>query len=72
MQDTPQKVFKFPQSRVKLKTSQNQRDLGLTPLSLSIGSSGKNPMGHWCSNCQGIWYSYFFEVECPQCGNRHG
>lgn len=72
MRNTPPKLLRFPQSRVKPKTSAVQRDLGLTKLSLSVGNSKKNPMGHWCSKCQGIWYSYFLEVECPKCGNRHG
>ncbi len=26
----------------------------------------------WCSQCQGIWYGYLLEVDCPACGNRHG
>lgn len=48
------------------------RDLGLTPLSRRAGDDGRNPKGHWCSRCKGVWWSFFLETECPVCGNRHG
>ncbi len=48
------------------------RDLGPTPLSLSVGDVGRSPRGHWCSRCRGIWWSCLPEAECPVCGNRHG
>ena len=73
MSDEPGRVVRFPQSRVS-GSSKNRRarDLGLTPLSRQIESSGRSAKGHWCSRCQGIWWSYFLEAECPVCGNRHG
>lgn len=52
------------------------KDLGLTDLSQALqngtNSINKSPKGRWCSNCKGIWYTYFFEVQCPKCGNRKG
>jgi hypothetical protein len=65
-------VIRFPFSRVRTKDEAPITDLGLTPLSRQIGSPGRSAMGHWCSRCKGIWYSYFLESECPSCGNRHG
>jgi Zn finger protein HypA/HybF involved in hydrogenase expression len=47
-------------------------DLGLTPLSKSAPMQARAPLGHWCSFCRGVWYSYFLEAQCPRCGNRHG
>lgn len=65
-------VVPFPQSRVRMGSGKPPRNLGLSKLSREVGSSGRSARGHWCSHCQGIWYSYFLESECPVCGNRHG
>ena len=74
--DTPQgpasNVTRFPQSRTRVGSGKPVKNLGLTALSKQAGSSGRAAMGHWCSRCEGIWYSYFLEAECPVCGNRHG
>jgi hypothetical protein len=72
MVDGDDDVIPFPFSKVQSGGKKPARDLGLTPLSRQIGSSGRSAKGHWCSRCRGIWYSYFLEAECPACGNRHG
>ena len=72
MDDEKAEILRFPQTRVRMKSSGPINDLGLSKLSQQVGSSGRSARGHWCSYCQGIWYSYFLEVECPKCGNRHG
>ena len=66
------RVVRFPQSRTRPGPAEPAPNLGLTPLSRTVGSSGRAAKGHWCSRCRGIWYSYFLEAECPVCGNRHG
>ncbi len=48
------------------------RDLGTTPLADLLGLAPEQTNGHWCSRCQGIWFGYTLESECPVCGNRHG
>ncbi|MBL4629545.1 MAG: hypothetical protein JKY00_16200 [Roseicyclus sp.] len=64
-------VVPFPFSRSGVaKTRQLARNLGLTELSAKAKRSGRGAKGHWCRSCKGIWYSYFFEVECPVCGRR--
>ncbi len=47
-------------------------DLGTTPLAKQLGLSPEQTNGHWCSRCQGIWFGYTLEAECPVCGNRRG
>lgn len=47
-------------------------ELGVTSLARQLGLSETQTNGHWCSRCQGIWYGYTLEVECPVCGNRQG
>ncbi len=47
-------------------------DLGITPLAKQLELKPEQMNGHWCSRCQGIWFGYTLEVECPVCGNRHG
>lgn len=73
MTDDRDRIVRFPQSRVP-GSSKNRpaKDLGLTPLSQQVSATGRSAKGHWCSRCQGIWWSYFLESECPVCGNRHG
>ncbi len=66
-------VVRFPQSRVRPGRSiRPYTDLGLSPLARSLGSPERQATGHWCSNCQGIWFGYMLEVACPRCGSRHG
>lgn len=48
------------------------RDLGVTPLAKLLGLSPEQTNGHWCSRCEGIWFGYTLEAECPVCKNRHG
>ena len=65
-------VVRFPQSRARIGPLEPAKDLGLSALSRQVGASTRTAKGHWCSDCKGIWYSYFLESECPVCGNRHG
>ncbi len=48
------------------------RELGTTALARQLGLNDEQTNGHWCSRCQGIWYGYTLEVQCPVCGNRKG
>ena len=48
------------------------KNLGTTPLAKQLALTEEQTNGHWCSRCQGIWYGYTLEAECPVCGNRHG
>lgn len=48
------------------------RDLGTTRLARQLGLTAEQTNGHWCSRCQGIWFGYTLEAECPVCGNRKG
>lgn len=48
------------------------RDLGLTDLAIQLGLKPEQTNGHWCSCCEGIWFGYTLEAECPVCKNRHG
>ncbi len=48
------------------------KDLGITPLAQQLGLTTEQLNGHWCSRCQGIWFGYTLEAECPVCGNRNG
>jgi hypothetical protein len=48
------------------------RDLGITPLALQLGLTAEQTNGHWCSRCEGIWFGYTLEAQCPVCGNRQG
>ena len=67
----PGDVIPFPFSRSGLyKNKGETRNLGLTKMSAGVKRSGRGAKGHWCSDCKGIWYTYFFEVECPVCGKR--
>ena len=65
--------IRFPFSRVApVQTQGGFRDLGVTPMATLLGLQEWQLNGHWCSRCQGIWYGYTLEAECPRCGNRHG
>lgn len=72
MRDRETEVIRFPHSRVTPAKSEIMRDLGFTPMSQKAADPNRGAMGHWCSRCQGVWYTYFLEVECPKCGNRQG
>ena len=48
------------------------KDIGITPLAIQLGLTPEQTNGHWCSRCQGIWFGYTLEVQCPVCGNRGG
>lgn len=48
------------------------RDLGITPLAVQLGLTAEQTNGHWCSRCEGIWFGYTLEAQCPVCGNRKG
>lgn len=50
----------------------NIKELGVTPLARQLGLTEEQTNGHWCSRCQGIWYGYTLETQCPVCGNRRG
>lgn len=66
-------VRPFPQSRVAPRqTPGGFRELGTTPLARQLGLAEHQLNGHWCSRCEGIWWGYTLEVECPCCGNRRG
>lgn len=48
------------------------KDLGTTKLARQLGLTDRQTNGHWCSRCEGIWFGYRLEAECPVCGNRKG
>ncbi len=67
------KLVPFPQSRTRPSGDpRGFRDLGVSRLVREVGMVQPNLKGHWCSRCQGIWFGFVGEVECPVCGNRHG
>ena len=67
------RVIRFPQSRVPGPgKTRPVKDLGLTPLARQIDPSGRGARGHWCSRCEGVWYSHLLEAACPVCGSRRG
>ncbi|MGA2551074.1 MAG: hypothetical protein ABSF50_13065 [Burkholderiaceae bacterium] len=66
-------TYPFPHSRVAPpRTAGGFRDLGVTPLARQLGLSIEQTNGHWCSRCEGIWFGYTLEAQCPVCGNRKG
>lgn len=67
------KTYPFPYSRTNPPaTPGGFKDLGVTPLARQLGLTVEQTNGHWCSRCQGIWFGYTLEAECPVCGNRKG
>lgn len=65
--------YRFPVSRTRPPGARDGfRDLGTTPLARQLGLSPEQTNGHWCSRCEGIWFGYTLEVQCPVCGNRKG
>lgn len=66
-------IVRFPVSRTTPPGSSGGfTDLGVGKMARHLGMREGQMTGHWCSRCRGIWFGYAFEVECPQCGNRHG
>ena len=53
-------------------TQPSFKELGITPLAQQLGLKEWQLNGHWCKRCQGIWYGYTLEAQCPCCGNRDG
>jgi len=69
----PAAVLRFPLSRTTPAGSPGgYKDLGVGAMARHLNMPKSQMTGHWCSRCQGIWFGYALEVECPQCGNRHG
>jgi hypothetical protein len=69
----PAVLAAFPFSRVPPQhTPGGYRELGITPLAKQLVLQEGQLNGHWCRRCQGIWYGYTLEAECPCCGNRNG
>lgn len=62
----PMGLFQHSLSIPKIK------ELGVTPLARHLDFTEEQTNGHWCSRCQGIWFGYTLETECPVCGNRRG
>ncbi len=66
-------IIAFPHSRVSPQAAGSSfNDLGHGKMSEKYGIPREQLSGHWCSRCEGIWFGYLLEVECPKCGNRHG
>jgi len=66
-------VLRFPFSRTTPKGSAGGfKDLGIGAMARHLRMTKGQMTGHWCSRCQGVWFGYALEVECPQCGNRQG
>lgn len=57
---------------VQSVAADNFKDLGLTPYARQLGLTTAQTHGHWCRRCEGIWFGYSLEVQCPVCGNRSG
>lgn len=71
--NTIDKIIHFPQSRTSPPaTLGGFKDLGITPYAQQLGLNADQTHGHWCRRCQGIWFGYMLETECPACGNRSG
>jgi len=66
-------VVAFPHSRVSPQVAgKSYKDLGKGNMGYKYGLPKEQLSGHWCSRCEGIWFGYLLEIECPKCGNRHG
>lgn len=63
----------FPRERSFQAVRKPQpKNLGTTPLAEQLALTDEQTNGHWCSRCEGIWFGYTLEAECPVCRNRHG
>ena len=66
-------VVAFPHSKVAPSNQASQyKRLGMGKMAETLGAPIEQQSGHWCSRCQGIWFGFLLEVECPKCGNRQG
>ena len=65
-------LARFALARPTAQSSPEFRDLGITPLATQLGLTAEQTNGHWCSRCEGIWFGYTLEAQCPVCGNRKG
>jgi rubrerythrin len=73
MSERDEETARFPASRTRPKqTAGGFKDLGVTPLVKQLGLKDDQTNGHWCSRCEGIWFGYTLEAQCPVCGNRNG
>jgi hypothetical protein len=71
--DSQATVIRFPQSRIAGRGKNHPpKNLGMTKLALALDPRERRASGHWCGNCEGVWYGYLSEVECPVCGARCG
>lgn len=69
----PAVLVPFPFARIPPQhCPEGYRELGITPLAKQLGLQEDQLNGHWCTDCQGIWYGCTLETECPCCGNRNG
>lgn len=69
--DDPRR-YRFSLEHAAARAPGGFRDLGTTPLAQQLGLAPEQTNGHWCSRCEGIWFGYTLEVQCPVCGNRKG
>ncbi|MEK7854696.1 MAG: hypothetical protein AAB288_01295 [Acidobacteriota bacterium] len=70
---TDEMIFQFPPAvPEEFRKKGEFVDLGVTPLVKQLALTPEQTNGHWCSRCQGIWFGYTLEAECPVCGNRRG
>ena len=69
--DSSGTLLPFPQSRVA-PPDRPYKELGFGKTAIAMGIPREQLFGHWCSRCEGIWFGYLLEVECPECGNRQG
>ena len=66
-------IIAFPNPRAQTKSENREfHNLGEGKMAVTLGAAKEQQTGHWCSRCQGIWFGYLLEVECPKCGNRQG
>ncbi|MEL6189461.1 MAG: hypothetical protein AAFU79_32965 [Myxococcota bacterium] len=49
-----------------------QRIIGIGKMAKRLDLEPGKRWGKWCSQCQGLWFGWLFEVECPKCGHRRG
>lgn len=78
--DLPDRIDRLLRSLLTIPTQTSRasvppsplRELGTTPFARQLGLTDEQTNGHWCSRCQGVWYGYTLEVQCPVCGNRKG
>ena len=66
-------IIPFPFSKMPGRNRNHPvRELGETGLLKALGGKASQAKGHWCSQCEGVWYGLKTEVECPICQNRQG